>query len=96
MLEAIKECPDDICRAISPMDTLKGYLAIICMIIVDIKLYNIMSHFAFDIIGLTVMQFLVSVTTLSLLITAGLYIYYTEIVHWKLEPSKKSEFNIFH
>jgi hypothetical protein len=81
MLEAMKECPRDICAPLSFGENAACLLSIFALFALDYKLYHFVYHLAFRQLGLSVKAFWGGLAITSTLITVGLYVYYVELVH---------------
>ena len=81
MLEAMKECPRDICAPLSFGETASYLFSIFALFALDYKLYHFVYDLAFVRFGLSTKEFWGGLTIASTLITVGLYVYYVELVH---------------
>lgn len=89
MLEAIKQCPEDIGEPLTWIEKLVSLFTILSLFAIDVKLYYIVCDLAFNYFKLSTKEFVVASSALSIVITLGLYFYYTEIVHWKTFSAMK-------
>lgn len=90
MLEAMKQCPEDIGHPLTWVEKLVSVLTILSLFVVDMKLYQFTCKLAFDYAKLTTKQFSMLFVVFSGVVTLSLYFYYTEVVHWKNGGKKQA------
>lgn len=82
MLEAIKDCPEDIGEELTWTEKGLSVLTIFTLFFINAKLFLLVHHIAFEFLKLTTQQFWILFVLISATITLSLYFYYTEVVHW--------------
>ena len=91
MLEAIKQCPEDIGEELTWIEKILSITTILVLFVIDFLLYRFSYQIAFVYMDMTTCQFWTTFAAVSSIITLCLYFYYVEVVHWKSSISKKSD-----
>ena len=81
MLLGMKNCPKDICAPLSFLETVAYLGSIFSLFAIDAALYSVVKDVAFRKLQLETKTFLLGISGMSIVITAGLYIYFVEVVH---------------
>jgi len=76
MLQALQECPPDICKELSWMERSDSICYILCLLSVDLLSVRLASYYLFSVLGCSMSEVMLMTVIGSVSITLGLYAYF--------------------